>query len=292
MKLIIGANGRVGRLVVQELLAAGEVPRLFVRNEDKARTNFGNDIEIAAGDLNDPASIAAAMRDITSLFLCSPVHPRQVHQHNSVIDAAIDADSPYVVKLSGLATFPDSFVDSGRWHAETEQYLAASGLDYTCLHPYFFMQNLAFQLERIRNTGVLQSGVPDAPVAMVDVRDIAAVVARLLINPDLAPNETLPLTSSDALTYPQIAQAMTDAWDREVIYKAQSLDEIKENLQRSDQPDWHIQILLQFNEAFNKGLGSRPHPTVADILKRPPLSLSNYLSEAEAPDADTDPFPS
>ena len=52
-------------------------------------------------------------------------------------NAAVNASKPYLVKVSGLATFPGSFVDSGRWHAEVEADLADSGLGYTCLHPYF-----------------------------------------------------------------------------------------------------------------------------------------------------------
>ena len=62
----------------------------------------------------------------------------------------------------------DSYVDSGRWHAEAERDIHDLGLIVTALQPPFFMQNLAFSLNRVRETGVVESGVGDAAIAMVD----------------------------------------------------------------------------------------------------------------------------
>ena len=56
--------------------------------------------------------------------------------------AAAEAGRPLVVKISGLGAALDSFVDSGRWHAETERDIRELDLPFTFLRPYFFMQNL------------------------------------------------------------------------------------------------------------------------------------------------------
>ena len=66
----------------------------------------------------------------------------------------------------------DSYVDSRPWHAEAERDMRGLGLIVTALQPLFFMQNLAFSLNRVRETGVVESGVGDAAIAMVDTRDI------------------------------------------------------------------------------------------------------------------------
>lgn len=291
MLLIIGANGRIGRLVVAELLAGGISPRVFVRDAAKAAGNFGGSVEVTLGDLDDRASIDTAMAGVDGVFICCPVNPNQVTQQNAVVDAA-KREGSRVVKLSGLATFPGSFVDSGRWHAETEAYLADSGLPYTCLHPYFFMQNLGFQLADVKEKGVLKSAVATASIAMVDARDIAAVVARLLREPDLANGETLPLTCDESMTYEQIADTMTKVLGRPVRFEAQSMEEVERNLRKSGQPDWHVDILLQFNRAFDRGYGADPHPAVRNILGRAPLTLIDYLEDADTPTGDSDPFPS
>lgn len=70
MHLVIGANGRVGRLVTQELINAGEKPRVFVRSAKKTTERFGNQVDTVVGDLNDPATIEEAMKNASSVFLC------------------------------------------------------------------------------------------------------------------------------------------------------------------------------------------------------------------------------
>ena len=291
MKLIIGANGRTGRLIAAKLIQAGERPRLMVRDTETALRRFGETADIRQGDLDDVQAIDRAVDGCDAVFLCSPVTPDQVRQHNAVIDAAA-ARKAYVVKLSGLATFPDSYVDSGRWHAETETYLAGSGTTYTCLHPYFFMQNMDFQLKGIREKGILRSALANAAISMVDARDIAAVAATLLMDRSIAPRETLPLTCDTALTYPEMAEVMGEVFGRPVSFELQNIAEVEWNLRKAGQPDWHIKIILQFNRAFEAGLGASPHPAVRDILKRDPISFEQYLRTAEVNDADSNPFPS
>ena len=293
MDLVIGANGKLGRRVVASLLDNDRArPAVFVRDVESARQNFGNQVDIRAGDLNDPASILAAMEDVQNILICSPVHPHQVRQHNAVIDAAKQAGIAYIVKVSGLATFPGSYVDSGRWHSETEAYLADSGLRFTCLQPYFFMQNLGFQKARVLQSGKLHSGVAHAKIAMVDTGDIADAVTALFADPDLAPDETLPLTSRRALSYDEIASVMSSAWGIPVEFEPLSQEMMQDNLKKSGQPEWHIRILLQFNRAFTEGLGSQPHPALEKVLGRQPLELEESLKGAGVRAEDTDPFPS
>jgi uncharacterized protein YbjT (DUF2867 family) len=289
--LIIGGNGRIGREVVHELSAAGESFRLMVRDTKTAIDRFGGQVDVLEGDLNNQASIRAAMEGCNGVFLCSPVDPEQVKQQNAVVDAAV-INNLYVVKLSGLATYAGSFVDSGRWHAETESHLVNSGTPFTCLHPYFFMQNMDFQIQRVKETGVLSSAVSEAAIAMVDVRDIAAVAAKLLCNPSLAKGQTLPMTCDTALSYPEMAEIMSEVFQHPVSFKVQTEEEVKANLKKSGLPEWHTRIILQFNRAFEQGLGKTPHPAVRDILQRDSISFERYIRDSEPNNEDSNPFPS
>ncbi len=284
MKLIVGANGKIGSRVAAALAGQGQPVRVFVRDVQAARETFGSTVQVLQGDLNEPHSVRAAMEGVEQMLLCTPTSPDQTRQQNGVIDAAKDAGTPYVVKVSGLATFAGSFVDSGRWHAETEAYLQQSGLAFTCLHPYFFMQNFAPQLDAIRQSGKLRSGVAEAAIAMVDAGDIAEVIVKLMLNPDLAPRQTLPLTAAQALTYAQTAELMGQAFDRAVVFQPQSPAEFERQLRRAGQPHWHIRLLLQFNQAFNQGYAAEPHRAAADILGRVPRSLVDYLHAAVSAD--------
>lgn len=295
MILVTGATGRIGRRVVEALVAADCPVRVLVRNREKANNLLPPGVEIFEGDLAEYDQVASAVEGAESVLLLSPVAPEQVQIQGNLVKAAIATSRPYIVKVSGLGTSLDAYVDSGRWHAETEQQIIESGLAYTFLRPLFFFQNLTFLLESARSNGTIRAGVGDAKIAMVDVEDIAQVAAILLLKQDLLLNQAVSLTSLKSVTYKEVANALTEVLGRKVQYEKQSLEDVRRALQNSNQPQWHIDILLQFNRAFQEGYGDAANTIVADLLGRPPVTLLQYLkreTEQSAGDNGSNPFPS
>lgn len=66
--LVAGATGGVGQLVVANLLTAGYPVRVLTRSADKAQTMFAGNVEIAVGDIRQPATLSAATEGITYLI--------------------------------------------------------------------------------------------------------------------------------------------------------------------------------------------------------------------------------
>ncbi len=290
MILVIGANGRVGGLVADGLVEHNIRPRVLVRDTGKSLERFGDQVEIAQGDLADRASVDQAMKGVETVFLCSPVDPDQVRLQGHVVDAAVRNEA-FVVKLSGLGTFDGSYVDSGAWHAETEAQIRKAGVGHTFLHPYFFMENLLFSLPLAKKQGVIRSAVGDAVIAMVAVSDIAEAAIKVLMDPSIAPGRTLPLTERVARSYADIAQALSESLGREILYEEQTDAEVEQNLKAAGQPDWHVRLLLQFNRAFREGLGSEPDMALEDLLGRAPLTVEEILERSSGSSGDN-PFPS
>ncbi|MFP4102039.1 SDR family oxidoreductase [Coleofasciculus sp.] len=69
--LVAGATGGVGQLTVAKLLEKGFPVRVLTRNAEKARTMFDNRVEIAIGDIRQPATIPAATQNITHIICCT-----------------------------------------------------------------------------------------------------------------------------------------------------------------------------------------------------------------------------
>ena len=67
--LITGATGDVGARVVDRLIPSGQRPRVFVRDEQKARFRFQDRVEVWVGDLADQDSLKAALQGMDGLFL-------------------------------------------------------------------------------------------------------------------------------------------------------------------------------------------------------------------------------
>ncbi|MGE0386718.1 MAG: hopanoid-associated sugar epimerase [Gammaproteobacteria bacterium] len=112
--LVTGATGFVGSAVARALLAAGQPVRVMARAGSDRRNLQGLDVEVVAGDLRDPASLAGAVRGCDALYhvaadyrLWAP-DPRELYLANvdgsrNIIRAAARAGAQRIVYTSSVA---------------------------------------------------------------------------------------------------------------------------------------------------------------------------------------------
>jgi len=113
--LVTGGTGFLGAHVVRALLLRGETVRCLVR-ETSPRTNLDRlAVEIAVGDLNDPPSLARAVRGAHAIYHCAADYRlfarkrREVFRTNvagtdNLLRAAADAAIERVVYTSSVGT--------------------------------------------------------------------------------------------------------------------------------------------------------------------------------------------
>src|SRR5258707_11721957 len=121
---------------------------------------------------------------------------RQVRDEIALIDAAIGAEVPYLVNLSVGGAGGTHHANVVRWHTEIDAYLARAGVASTVVRPTTFtdtMLNIAANFVRVGAWGGLGGA---GRVALIDIRDVAAVFASILTDD---PTVTLarPMTSPD-----------------------------------------------------------------------------------------------
>jgi dihydroflavonol-4-reductase len=66
--LITGATGFIGRALTRSLLARGDSVRVLARSRGKARSLFGDHVEIVTGDLGDAAALDRACREVGVVY--------------------------------------------------------------------------------------------------------------------------------------------------------------------------------------------------------------------------------
>jgi dihydroflavonol-4-reductase len=112
--LVTGATGFVGSAVARALLARGEAVRCLARPGSDRRNLAGLDVEIAEGDLTDPASLKAAARGVDALYHVAADYrlwipdPEAMETANvqgslNVIRAALEAGARRAVYTSSVA---------------------------------------------------------------------------------------------------------------------------------------------------------------------------------------------
>lgn len=130
MILVTAATAPVGRSIVEQLAAAGTPVRALTRDPEKA--DLPEAAEVVAGDLSDPAGLAAAMRDVDAVFLLAAVPGFAP----AFMKAAQEAGVRRVVFQStaaivdGVAEQPN---DIAAFHRDIEKEIEAAGLEWTFL---------------------------------------------------------------------------------------------------------------------------------------------------------------
>lgn len=217
MILVLGASGSIGRHLVDRLRDADVTA--FVRDEEKGAA-LG--CRYVVGDLDDPDSVAAAMKGVDRVFLnaggAQPAAGEQpmVRQQRTAIDAAVAAGVEHVVKLSVWHAREGAPLAEGA-HWLIEEHLKASGLGWSVLQPSGFMQNFRTGAAVFTEHGDLLGAYGDSRVSYVDCVDIAACAAALLTG-DPKARETFVLTGPAALTHAEIAAKLSAVVGREIRY--------------------------------------------------------------------------
>lgn len=173
--LVIGARGSVGRLVLDQLLAAGEPVRASVRNP--AATGLPAGVPVVTADLTDPATLPAALDGVQRVFLYS--NPDGIE---GFAKAAEQAGVRHVVVLSSGSVLLDSAVGNAiaEEHRQMERVLADSGLHWTPIRPLVLANNALSWAHSIRAEQVVRLVYPDTAAAPIHEHDIASVAVAAL----------------------------------------------------------------------------------------------------------------
>jgi NADH dehydrogenase len=142
--LVTGGTGFVGTHLVNTLLRRGHEVAVLAREPARARNRYNRPVEIAAGDVLDPASFANLARGKDAIVhLVGIIHETKTQTFDrmhrvaaeNAVAAAKAAGVRRLLHMSAMASFPDSPSLYGRTKAAGEAAVRASGLDWTVFRP-------------------------------------------------------------------------------------------------------------------------------------------------------------
>jgi uncharacterized protein YbjT (DUF2867 family) len=263
---------------VRELSARDAPTRALVRSLEKAAMFDGLPLEIVQGDLENAASVSAALEGVDRLFLLTAVPHNQRELEGRLLDAALDADVQHVVKLSASNVSESSEVNFFRWHREIERRIEESGVDWTHVQPNNFFQNTLFQLDSIREQSTFYGPFGNGRVASVDARDVAAVAATVLTGPEHR-GSALELTGPEAITHDEMARALSNTAGREISYVDLSLDEFRASLLDMGRPEYFADGLTTLYGQLAAGAQSHVTTTIEEVTGHPARSFAEFVSD-------------
>lgn len=287
--LVTGATGRLGQLLVPRLLARGAKVRVLTRHAARANDLHAQGAETAVGDFDDADTLRRALREVSHLFLLSPITPRLAEQQIAVIEAAAAAGVQRIVKLSGShwTIEPPGQSLSGDAHGAIETALARSGIVHRVLRPNAWLQVMLGRVaSELAADDVLHAPPGDPRVAFIDARDIADVAVEALFEQSTAPGASPApwvLTGGRAVGYDEIARIASQLTGRRIATVALSA-QAQQQRQAANAPSPYIaRVHAQFAELIAAGAAEPMTGTVAEVLKRSPRTVEAFLAETLAP---------
>jgi len=278
MILVLGASGTNGRPVAQRLADAGRPVRAMVRRPESVADLKARGVEVVAGDLDDPASLDAAMSGVDQIFFVAAVDRRYPEWADRVLEAARRAGGPHVVKFSGLGADPESPVEILRQHGQSDAALVGSGLPWTILRPNSFHQNILWSAGTIREQGAFYLPLGQARQSLVDVRDIADIAVKALTATGHE-GQIYEITGPESLGGDDVAEALAAAAGRPVRYVPVPLQAALDGLLASGMPEWNARAVAELYGHFATGAASGVTDTVERLLGRPPIPFARFAAD-------------
>jgi uncharacterized protein YbjT (DUF2867 family) len=276
--ILITTAGKVGAEAARLLAQREEPVRVLVRDPEKATALAQAGVDVAVGDLGNPATIDAAMKGVSAVVLVSPAIPAQ---ELNVVASAAGAGAGHVVKITSKAS-ADSPIARRRDQTEIENGLIASGLGYTLLRNNAYMQNFLMAAPSIAKSNSFGSAARDGRVGMIDTRDVAAVAAEIAAAPAPHAGKTYWPTGPQAITFSDAAAALSKVLGRPITFQPLTVEEQTRAMIDIGLPESLAAMNAQAVALFADGDSDYVTDDVPSILGRPARIFEQFATDYAA----------
>jgi len=285
MYLITGVTGHFGRIAAQTFLKNNSDQSLAILARDAAKVADleASGAEVRIGDYGDYHSLLKAFAGVERLlFVSSNDMDNRMTHHKNVIQAAKEAGVKHLVFTSFqfVSTADDSpNAPLMKVYVATENLLKSSGMDYTILRDGLYMDMLPDIIgPTIGHQKTLYAPAGTTEVAFTLRADLAEASALVLAGQDYV-NQTLDLTANESITFPEIAQQLSKIFKEEIHYISPSITEYQQTLKQAGLPEAVVGLFSGIIASIHAGEFKKTTTNLAQILKREPVRVTDYLSE-------------
>jgi uncharacterized protein YbjT (DUF2867 family) len=228
--LVFGATGAQGGSVARALLSRGRFNvRVITRkpDADAAKALRDRGAEIVQGDLDDTASLTAALDGVYGVYGVTNFwehFAKEETQGRNLVNAVAAANVKHFIysTLPSITKETNGALRSPHFDlkAEHEELARSLNIPSTFIHvPFYFENFLAFFPPRPAGDGTYQFGFPqgETPLAAMSVDDIGDVVAPMFEDPQQWIGKVVKL-AGDEIPPAEYADVMSRVTGKEVKY--------------------------------------------------------------------------
>jgi uncharacterized protein YbjT (DUF2867 family) len=281
MILLTGITGNNGGATANALLEKGVKFRALVRDLDKAADWAAKGVELVKGDLEDQASIQAALEGIDRAVLILPNGEDQQRLELGFIETAKQAGLPWLLKLSSPEAVRGTTSPIPLAHIAAEDAIMASGMNWTFVRPSFFMQNFRSSKAAAKASGKLSMPMGNGTVALTDCADAGSFIAHVLTDANSEPHygKCYDISGPDpVMNFNDIATVIGEVIGQDVEYDDCDAAAFQEAIRPFHRNDWHSDaVAYLFAEIASGETPGIKTSTFQEMMGRPGTSLKGYL---------------
>jgi uncharacterized protein YbjT (DUF2867 family) len=284
MILVTGANGHLGRAIVEHLSQRTAPSQIIAASREPNSLSPPDGVAVRRADFADSASLPGALAGVERIEIVSvdKLGEEARRLHCNAIVAASEAGVERIFYTSHAGAREGSPFPPADQHAVSEADLAASRTPFTALRHGFYAESCLQMIGEDLKTRELR--VPeDGPVCWTARDDLAQADAALLSGEATFDGATPPLTASRAWTMAEIAELASQITGREIRHTIVSDAEWKAAKSAGGLPEHYAEMLLGTFRAARRGDFDRIDPALENLLGRKATPLREVLATALAP---------
>lgn len=286
--LVTGASGKLGRGVVEHLIADRKVAAKDIiavtRDPAKLGDLAARGVDVRQGDLGDAGSLTKAFAGADRVLVIStdtaPGSGERVRQHSAAVAAAKAAGASRVLYTS--LPKPDVSVISFAFeHLGSEKALIESGLAYTIFRNGWYQENLFMSLPQALKSGQWFTSAGDGRLAYGARDDFAAAIAAGLAS-DEPGNRIHTLTGPEPFTTAEVAALASQILGRPIDVVQVSDEQLAAGLRQHGLPEPVVDMVVSIDANTRGGFLDLVTDDVEKLSGRKSQTLENFLEANRA----------
>lgn len=286
--LVTGASGKLGRGVIEHLLADQNVAvkDIIAVTRDPAKLSdfAAQGIEVRQGDLNDAGSLAKAFAGAGRVLVIStdtaPGSGERVKQHSAAVAAAKAAGASRVLYTS-LPNPETSVISFAFEHLASEKAVKESGLAYTIFRNGWYSENLFMSLPQALKSGQWFTSAGEGRVAYGARDDYAAAIAGGLAA-DETENLIYTLSGPETFSAAQVASLVSEIVGKPISVVQLTDEHLAAGLRQHGLPEPVVDVVVSIDANTRGGFLDFVTPDLEKLSGRKPQTLQSFLEANKA----------
>ena len=290
MIVVTAPTSTIGHQVLDNILNSSEPVRVIARDAARLDTHTRERVEVVQGSHGDIDVVSQAFTDADTVFWMAPpdlssrsVEAAYVDFTRPACDAFRSQGVKRVVGVSALGRGTAVAGQAGYVTASLamDDLIASTGVSYRALTMPSFMYNILGQAEPIKNQGMFFSPIDrDLKAPTCATRDIAAVAAKLLLDPSWSGQDHVAVLGPEDLSFNDMAAIMSNVLGKPVRFQQVPSEAFKDRMMSFGMSDAMAQGMIDMLTAKNKGLDNAEPRTPENTT---PTSFRQWCEEVLKP---------